>query len=161
MGDSEVINLETLNDDDDDNEDSGSRNGDNKQRGAPPSVFEYFNFNHYEPFQVMKSIRENRSVALVVTIVLFLFLFFLVVIGIDAYEVRQRNAIIDDMKIEIDPERIYAQEVVKKAAITIGSFVYSEFLFVFFFGHLFLTTLLCYFTTVYIGEKWRVQRRNS
>jgi hypothetical protein len=71
------------------------------------------------------------------------------------------EAVSDDMKTEIDPERVYAQGVVKKAVNTIVAHVHSEFLFLFFFGNLFLTTLLCWFTAVYIDEKWQVQRRYS
>lgn len=160
----DMVSLAALSRDDTDERDNESVHSVEDKKNGVYSFLRCgsFDFCDCELIRVIKHLSINRPIAFLITIMTFIFIPFIFIIPcLSAYETHQRNAVIDDMKIEIDPERIYAQELVKRTATIIGGYVYSEFLFLFFFGNLFLTMLMCWFTTVYINETWHMQRRNS
>lgn len=149
MSDTKTPSLVNLKDD-------GDEDNDDIPVGSSPvyaSFLDQCRFGKYESFDVWRSVFANHAWSAWIAIASLILFFFISVIGFNVYESHQNNAVLSDMKVEIDPERVFAQEMIKKTSSTLTSYIKSEFLYAFFFSILTTQTLVTYIVCLYFYEK--------
>jgi|688.fasta_scaffold00055_34 hypothetical protein len=113
---------------------------------------------NFDCVQIWTSVFQNNGLFAIVLCFLALTLFIIIMISHAAYASSCYQNIVDDMKPEIDPERIYAQEISKKTSKIMTSSISSEFYFTFFFVFVF-QTIVSYGFGLYIFEKNAIHSR--
>lgn len=107
---------------------------------------------NFDFFKIWISVFQNNGAFGIILFSCAIVLFVIINISHVSYASSCYNAVSDDMKTEIDPDRIYAQEISKKTTKIITSYISSEFYFAFFFGMV-LQSIISYGLALYVFEK--------